>query len=95
MLNKYKLILGAIFYMGVQCITNANQINFQGSISEFTCTHQSKDQVCKNIQITLSKIKTKQESKNDIPYKQNNQVVNIIAEDLGDQNHKIITLSYH
>mgnify|MGYP003588339185 CR=1 FL=1 len=94
-LNNYKLILGTILYMGVQCITNADQINFQGSISEFTCAQKSKDQVCQNIQIALSKIKMKQQNKDDIPYKKNDQVVNILAEDLVDQNHKIITLSYH
>lgn len=47
MLNKYKFILGTIFYMGVQYISHAEQINFQGSISEFTCTHQSKDRQSK------------------------------------------------
>ncbi|HFZ2943293.1 hypothetical protein [Acinetobacter johnsonii] len=94
MLNKYKFILGTIFYMGVQYISHAEQINFQGSISEFTCTHQSKDPLCQNIQIALSNIKTKQDNRNNESYKKSDHVSNIIEQNL-DQHHKIIILSYH
>lgn len=92
--DKYILFISFIF-LNNSMHSHAEKIDFQGSISEFTCEHHSKESRCKAVQIALSTIKTKQKDKDNKTNIQSNQIANIIAEQSVGQNKKVITLIYH
>lgn len=92
--DKYTVVIGFIF-LNTLMLSHAEKIDFQGSISEFTCEYHSKENRCKAVQIALSTVKAKQKDKNEKTNIQRNQIANIIAEQSVGQNKKVVTLSYH
>ncbi|MFN3289028.1 MAG: hypothetical protein ACK410_01040 [Acinetobacter sp.] len=94
MLNKYIPIICTIFLWGGSELSHAQKINFQGSISEFTCNYSKPNKLCEDIQKTIESIKSeKSYLSNETP--NNSNSVATITTSHTDKSHKVIVLSYH
>ncbi|UJA00782.1 hypothetical protein [Acinetobacter johnsonii] len=94
MLNKYIPIICTVFLWGGSELSHAQKINFQGSISEFTCNYNKPNKLCEDIQKTIESIKSeKSYLSNETP--NNSNSVATITTSHTDKSHKVIVLSYH
>ena len=94
MLNKYITIIFTIFLCSGSELSYAQKINFQGSISEFTCNHNSSNKLCKDIQKKIESIKSQKGYQSNVTSNNSNSVANITTTHT-DKSHKVIVLSYH
>jgi prefoldin subunit 5 len=94
MLNKYIPIICTVFLWGGTELSHAQKINFQGSISEFTCNYNEPNKHCKEIQKTIKSIKSEKSSQGNETLNNSNSVANITTS-YTDKSHKVIVLSYH
>lgn len=95
-LDKYVTLLSTIIFCGIGTNGHADEINFTGTISEFTCTQQSKDKGCMEFQKTMDSVKTKLQS--DLGTKLPNQAVkiaNISLDNTTNQYSKVLVVSYN
>ena len=94
MLNKYMPIICTVFLWGGSELSHAQKINFQGSISEFTCNYNEPNKLCEDIQKTIESIKSEKNYQSNETPNNSNSVANITTSNT-DKSHKVIVLSYH
>ena len=95
-LNKYIPLIGSIVFCGVGPLCHAEQINFNGTISEFTCAQQSTEQACLDLNKAIIKLKIQQDSSaNSALNKQTSKTADISIENTENQNRKVMVINYH
>lgn len=95
-LNKYITFISTLFFCWTGTIGHAEQINFNGAVSEFTCTQQSQDQSCLDLQKILSKVDTL-DNPNELLLlqKQKTQLANFSIENTENQYRKVLVVHYN
>ena len=95
-LNKYITLIGTLVFCTMGTLCHADQINFNGTISEFTCTQQSTEQACLDLKKAIKQL---QAQRNDIAYntlnKQTAKIAAIAIENTESQHHKVMVINYH
>ena len=87
-------IICTVFLWGGSELSHAQKINFQGSISEFTCNYNEPNKLCEDIQKTIESIKSEKSYLSNETPNNSNSVANITTSHT-DKSHKVIVLSYH
>ena len=87
-------IICTVFLWGGSELSHAQKINFQGSISEFTCNYNEPNKLCEDIQKTIESIKSETNYLSNETPNNSNSVANITTSNT-DKSHKVIVLSYH
>ncbi|WP_374667568.1 hypothetical protein [Acinetobacter sp.] len=88
--------MSVLIFCGIGAICHAEQISFNGSIAEFTCTQQSQDQACQDVQKAMSKIKLQQVSDSySAAQKQATKAANLSIESTEHQYKKVLVVNYN
>ena len=95
-LNKYITLISTLVFCAMGTLCHAEQINFNGTISEFTCAQQSTEQACLDLKKAIKQLKSQQ---SDITYttlnKQTSKIAAISIESTESQHHKVMVINYH
>ena len=94
-LNKY-ITLYTLLFCSAGTLSHAEQININGAVTEFTCTQQSLDQACLDMQQALSKLKAHENAQDlSIVAKQSTHVATINLESTENQYKKVLVINYN
>lgn len=97
--TEMKLIKIIIYFLGIHyfhlftTVVNAEEINFNGNISEYSCSSLSSDRECKEVIKTINKIKEKNNAADVIEV--SNHTFNITTEPTSKKFRNIVTINYH
>ncbi|WP_180084782.1 hypothetical protein [Acinetobacter sp. YH12145] len=95
-LDKYVTLLSIIIFCGIGTNGHADEINFTGTISEFTCAEQSTEQACLDLKEAISKLKIQQDFSAYSPFnKQTSKTADISIENTENQNRKVLVINYN
>ncbi len=100
-LIKYKMITGLLILLGNGSFLHAEQINFQGEITEDTCSMQTKNETCLTIQKTVALVQLSEKnngeglSKRILKLdKQPKGMATLNIQKIENTKHKILLVSY-
>ena len=94
-LNKY-ITLCTLLFCSAGTLSHAEQININGAVIEFTCTQQSQDQACLDMQKALSKLKAQKNAQDlSILAKQSTHVATMSLESTENQYKKVLVINYN
>jgi hypothetical protein len=94
-LNKY-ITLSVFLFSGAVTLCHAEQINMNGAVAEFTCTQQSQDQACQDMQQAVSKLKAQQNTQeSSVLEKQTTHIATINIENTENQYNKVLVINYN
>ena len=94
-LNKY-ITLSILLFCSAGTLCHAEQINMNGAVAEFTCTQQSQDQACQDLQQAVSKLKVQQNTQErSVLEKQTTHIATINLESTENQYKKVLVINYN